>query len=479
MKEILVTQRKLCYTIRAGKKISARILFAGVRKRPKHCKLCLRNIREVSEKYQISVPGRNDETMLGSVAVMRQKRGSSMRTEDSVTKEYMKQNTIFADAFNFFLYGGKQVIDPARLRPQDPTETGIIHHTEEKQEQPEAVQKHRDILKSVSVMTDGTASYLILGIENQDKIHYAMPVRNALYDALQYAGQVTKTAQKHRAEKDWKGKKNDEFLSGFYREDRLIPVITLVIYFQPTPWDGPRTLYEMFGEQPPEVMKYVSDYRMHLIEPAALSEDELSQFHSELGTVLKFLKHANEKEKLERLVEEDPAYQRVSREGADVISVCAGIRMEESEESEVVNVCKAVDDMIKEAVEKAVDKKETEMNAGFQEAVETGNPRTCKAIRDMIKEAVDKKAAEMEADFREAIETRNPQKSKVVQDIVEKAVEKKKAEMNADFQEAERKREVALQQMKQLLISMYCEERGYTKEEAEREVERQIAATEK
>ena len=463
MKEILVTQRKLCYTIRAGKKISARILFAGVRKRPKHCKLCLRNIREVSEKYQISVPGRNDETMLGSVAVMRQKRGSSMRTEDSVTKEYMKQNTIFADAFNFFLYGGKQVIDPARLRPQDPTETGIIHHTEEKQEQPEAVQKHRDVLKSVSVMTDGTASYLILGIENQDKIHYAMPVRNALYDALQYAGQVTKTAQKHRAEKDWKGKKNDEFLSGFYREDRLIPVITLVIYFQPTPWDGPRTLYEMFGEQPPEVMKYVSDYRMHLIEPAALSEDELSRFHSELGMILKFLKHANEKEELEKLVEEDSAYQRVSREGADVISVCAGIRMEENEESEVVNVCKAVDDMIKEAV----DKKETEMNAGFQEAVKTGNPRTCKAIRDMIKDAVDKKAAEMEADFREAIETRNPQKSKVVQDIVEKAVKKKKAEMNADLDAANAR----TQYLKQVLVQTYCSQNGWTKEQAEQAVD--------
>lgn len=109
--------------------------------------------------------------------------------------------------------------------------------------------------------------------------HYAMPVRNALYDALKYAGQVTKTAQKHRAEKDWKSRTNDEFLSRFYREDRLIPVATLVIYFRPTPWDGPRTLYEMFGERPSEVMKYVSDYRMHLIEPAALSEDEMSRFH--------------------------------------------------------------------------------------------------------------------------------------------------------------------------------------------------------
>lgn len=63
--------------------------------------------------------------------------------------------------------------------------------------------------------------------------------------------------------------------------------------------------------------------------------------------------------------------------------------------------------------------------------------------------------------------------------MIKEAVEKKETEMNEGFQKAERKRELAIQQMKQLLISMYCEERGYTKEEAEREVERQISAAEK
>ena len=35
-----------------------------------------------------------------------------MGTVDIVTKEYMRENAIFADAFNYLIYGGKKVIDP-------------------------------------------------------------------------------------------------------------------------------------------------------------------------------------------------------------------------------------------------------------------------------------------------------------------------------------------------------------------------------
>ena len=38
-----------------------------------------------------------------------------MGTADIVTKEYMRENTVFADAFNYLIYNGKQVIDPAIL----------------------------------------------------------------------------------------------------------------------------------------------------------------------------------------------------------------------------------------------------------------------------------------------------------------------------------------------------------------------------
>ena len=62
----------------------------------------------------------------------------------------------------------------------------------------ELVQKYRDILKSAVVMQEDEAAYILLGIENQTDIHYAMPVRNMIYDALQYGKQVADTAANHR-----------------------------------------------------------------------------------------------------------------------------------------------------------------------------------------------------------------------------------------------------------------------------------------
>ena len=40
------------------------------------------------------------------------------------------------------------------------------------------------------LVKDDHAAYILLGIENQQKVHYAMPVTNMIYDALQYDKQV-------------------------------------------------------------------------------------------------------------------------------------------------------------------------------------------------------------------------------------------------------------------------------------------------
>ena len=60
-------------------------------------------------------------------------------------------------------------------------------------------------------MEDQKAAYLLLGIESQDEVHYAAPVRNLLYDALQYARQVDETARIHREKKDYKGRSGESF----------------------------------------------------------------------------------------------------------------------------------------------------------------------------------------------------------------------------------------------------------------------------
>lgn len=66
--------------------------------------------------------------------------------------------------------------------------------TKKKTRDSNLAQKHRDLLKFAAMMQDSHANYVILGVENQMEVHYAMPVRNMVYDALQYDKQVAMIA---------------------------------------------------------------------------------------------------------------------------------------------------------------------------------------------------------------------------------------------------------------------------------------------
>ena len=66
--------------------------------------------------------------------------------------------------------------------------------TKKKTRDSNLAQKHRDLLKFAAMMQDSHANYVILGAENQMEVHYAMPVRNMVYDALQYDKQVAMIA---------------------------------------------------------------------------------------------------------------------------------------------------------------------------------------------------------------------------------------------------------------------------------------------
>lgn len=70
--------------------------------------------------------------------------------------------------------------------------------------------------------------YVIFAIENQQKIHYAMPVRKMLYDALGYVKQCKEIASGHVV-KEYEN--DDEFLSRFKKTDKLIPIFTIVLYY--------------------------------------------------------------------------------------------------------------------------------------------------------------------------------------------------------------------------------------------------------
>ena len=49
-----------------------------------------------------------------------------MGSKDTLTKNYLKRPEIFADAFNYFLFGGEKVIKPKDLKEEDPTEIVVM-----------------------------------------------------------------------------------------------------------------------------------------------------------------------------------------------------------------------------------------------------------------------------------------------------------------------------------------------------------------
>ena len=285
-----------------------------------------------------------------------------MAAKDIITKEYMKDASIFADAFNYFLYDGKQVIDPLKLHAMDTTEISMPYREGNTQS---PVQKFRDNLKYLTAMQDETAAYLVLGIENQTDIHTAMPVKNMVYDALKYAAQVEKAAKSHRtAEKEraglrkagkqkegsQAGPKGKEYLSGFYQQDRLLPIITLVILFSPEPWDGPRCIHEMLSVKDEQILAFVPDYKINLIAPAHMDKEEMDKLKTSLREVLLYIKYSKDKEKLQQVVLSDERFHYMERSAAVVINAITHSKIKFDEKEEVIDMCQAIKEMREEAM---------------------------------------------------------------------------------------------------------------------------------
>ena len=65
-----------------------------------------------------------------------------------------------------------------------------------------------------------------------------------------------------------------EYLSGFLKSDKILPVITLVIHFSETEWDGAKSLHEMMEWPDVHLKEYVQDYKIQLIDPAKIKPEE-------------------------------------------------------------------------------------------------------------------------------------------------------------------------------------------------------------
>ena len=177
---------------------------------------------------------------------------------DIVVKNYWRNNEQFADFFNAVLFDGKEIIKADELEDIDTEESSILEH----KDYAESIGAARDNVKIRKKSTIYNVELVILGMEGQERIHYAMPMRVMGYDYGTYKKQYDDNAKKY---KNANGMSRDEYMSKMKKMDKFIPVITIVVYYGVNPRDGALSLHEMLNI-PKEVEPFVNDYKMHLIE---------------------------------------------------------------------------------------------------------------------------------------------------------------------------------------------------------------------
>ncbi|MBQ3682273.1 MAG: hypothetical protein II922_04250, partial [Succinimonas sp.] len=189
-----------------------------------------------------------------------------------------------------------------------------------------AVQQHRDLLKLWNAGETEDGVFVLLGLEPQSTIHYGMTVRNMLYDALSYATQISnlsslreqeaKNADNNNGEAGKNNNANltsgkriakirssEEFLSGMKKDDKLKPVITLVLNLSGKPWKAPRNLYNILDIKNKRLLKYVNNYHLNIVSPAEIKDDDFAKFSTSLGFALKVVKYQND-DKIAEVIEE-------------------------------------------------------------------------------------------------------------------------------------------------------------------------------
>ena len=135
---------------------------------------------------------------------------NNMPKPDLALKEFFKDNDIYASVFNGYFFNSEMVINPDDLEPAD---TAYVESVKARLKI-DKINKYRDNVRKTS-----KGLFVILGIEDQEKIHYSMPIRKMLYDTLGYSAEIAAKG----SVQDKKSWTVDERLSNVSKGTKITP----------------------------------------------------------------------------------------------------------------------------------------------------------------------------------------------------------------------------------------------------------------
>ena len=287
-----------------------------------------------------------------------------MGKNDIYMKSYLSDKARFADLFNNTIGQGKEIFTADNVREINGASEIVVKDKEGKEL---GIHRYRDVIME----SQSGETLILLAVENQEEIHYAMPIRSMLYDAINYSEQVSAIARGNRESKMLKG--GSEYLSGFRKIDRVRPVITLIFYYGGSQeWDGSKDIYgllDMGKFDLENFREYIPNYHMNLVQAKDLAEN--NSFKTDLQCMLGMLQYKESKKELIQYVNmhKDFFGNLDANEFGAAKALLGGKNilksLEKSEEEEGgIDMCKALDDWYQDGV-----------NEGMERGMERGEAR--------------------------------------------------------------------------------------------------------
>lgn len=204
--------------------------------------------------------------------------------KDLSTKAITKCKDVFSDICNVNLFQSRKQILPEDLEPVGTEVEYRDANGELKEHRMDVRMKHRNSNVDIALFC----------LENQSGISNIMPIRDMGYLYSSYSEQIREIKEKNR----------EKGLNFYSREigdaQKMIPVISLILYYGYEDWTGPESVLDMLDiseEWRPFLEPLIANHQIRVVHLARQDEETRKKYQSDFRHVVDYLAYVRQKNK--------------------------------------------------------------------------------------------------------------------------------------------------------------------------------------
>ena len=259
--------------------------------------------------------------------------------------EYLSLARYNADFWNGTVFHGKRRIKVWQL----------VRRDREYYKRQSGMKRSAGVRKDVQMLCKGKRD-MILAVEVAATQDYSLPVRVMDYDAQELKRQVKDIGNRRRSEKKNTGQKPQDaatYINDLRKEDRLIPISTIVLYCGEGVYEGGTSVRTLLDTQglPGGFKELLQNYRIRIYSLQELVEEN---YETSFREIIGVFKRRNSKEELLTYYKENKErFALLDEISIDVMGALIGMSKLKlfPQERGGVDMCKAFEDAMEEGRE--------------------------------------------------------------------------------------------------------------------------------